>query len=49
VDHVRWDVEEDLARAIGDVPAHTLAQAARRAAQALRGFVGRFPPGRTAA
>ncbi len=40
VDHVRWDVEEDLSRLIGDVPAHTVAQAARRAAQALRQFVG---------
>ena len=40
VDHVRWDVEEDLARVIGDAPAHTAAQVARRAAQALRQFVG---------
>lgn len=40
VDHVRWDVEEDLARIIGDAPAHTVAQVARRAAQALRQFVG---------
>jgi ubiquinone biosynthesis protein UbiJ len=24
VDHVRWDLEEDLARVIGDAPAHTL-------------------------
>lgn len=40
VDHVRWDVEEDLARVIGDAPAHTLAQVAGRAAQALRQFVG---------
>ena len=40
VDHVRWDVEEDLARVIGDAPAHTVAQVARRAAQALRRFVG---------
>lgn len=24
VDHVRWDMEEDLARLIGDAPAHTL-------------------------
>jgi ubiquinone biosynthesis protein UbiJ len=40
VDHVRWDVEEDLARVIGDAPAHTVAQIARRAAQALRQFVG---------
>lgn len=40
VDHVRWDVEEDLARIVGDAPAHTMAQVARRAAQALRQFVG---------
>ena len=40
VDHVRWDVEEDLARVIGDAPAHTVAQIAGRAAQALRQFVG---------
>ena len=30
VDHVRWDVEDDLARVIGDVPAHTIANGARR-------------------
>ena len=40
VDHVRWDVEEDLARVIGDTPAHTVAQVAGRATQALRQFVG---------
>lgn len=40
VDHVRWDIEEDLARVIGDAPAHTVAQVARRAAQTLRQFVG---------
>ena len=40
VDHVRWDVEEDLARVIGDAPAHTVAQVAGRAAQALQQFVG---------
>lgn len=39
VDHVRWDVEEDLSRLIGDAPAHALGQGARRAAQALREFV----------
>ena len=45
VDHVRWDVEEDLARVVGDVPAHTVAQVAQRAAQALRQFIGaRVPP-----
>lgn len=39
-DHVRWDLEEDLARVIGDVPAHTLAEGARAMAKALRQFVG---------
>jgi ubiquinone biosynthesis protein UbiJ len=36
VDHVRWDIEEDLARIIGDAPAHGLAQAARQALATLR-------------
>ena len=36
VDHVRWDIEEDLARIVGDAPAHGLAQAARNALQTLR-------------
>lgn len=40
-DHVRWDVEEDLARILGDAPAHTLTQAVRGMAQALAQFVGR--------
>ncbi|WP_417282294.1 hypothetical protein [Comamonas sp.] len=40
VDNVKWDVEEDLARMIGDVPAHTVAKVARTAAQGLRQFVG---------
>jgi ubiquinone biosynthesis protein UbiJ len=39
IDHVRWDPEEDLARLIGDAPAHTLAQTAKRTVEALRGFV----------
>jgi ubiquinone biosynthesis accessory factor UbiJ len=38
-EHVRWDIEDDLSRVIGDVPAHTLGQFARRAAQTLRDFV----------
>ena len=46
VDNVRWDIEEDLARVIGDAPAHAVASAAERAAAALRGFVGaRMPSG----
>lgn len=40
VDHVRWDVEDDLARVIGDVPAHTLGNGVRRMVGALRQFVG---------
>ena len=42
VDHVRWDLEEDLARIVGDAPAHTIAQGARRVTQALGAFVARF-------
>jgi len=40
VDNVRWDLEEDLSRMIGDAPAHTAAQAARRVAESLRKFAG---------
>jgi ubiquinone biosynthesis protein UbiJ len=43
IDHVRWDAEEDLARLIGDAPAHTLAQSARQAMAALRSFVAQRP------
>ncbi|TFZ03053.1 hypothetical protein EZ313_17725 [Ramlibacter henchirensis] len=39
VDHVRWDVEEDLARVVGDAPAHAIGQAARGMADALRRFI----------
>lgn len=40
VDNVQWDVEEDMSRIIGDVPAHTLANLGRRIAGAVRQFVG---------
>lgn len=40
VDHVRWDVEDDLARVIGDVPAHTIGSAMGRVVTGLRKFVG---------
>ena len=39
IDHVRWDAEEDLARLVGDAPAHTLAQWTRSALSAMRQFV----------
>ena len=45
VDHVRWDLEEDLARIVGDAPAHAIAQGARRVTQALGAFVARFAGG----
>ena len=43
VDNVRWDVEEDLARIIGDAPAHAIGSVAKRVAQALRSFVNSMP------
>ena len=44
VDHVRWDVEEDLSRLLGDAPAHALGGALRRMGQALRQFAGGAVP-----
>jgi ubiquinone biosynthesis protein UbiJ len=43
VDNVRWDVEEDLSRIVGDAAAHTLVRVAGAAAQAVKAFVGRAP------
>lgn len=40
VDNVRWDLEEDLSRLVGDGPAHALARAGRGVASALRAFLG---------
>jgi ubiquinone biosynthesis protein UbiJ len=40
IDHVRWDIEEDLARILGDAPAHGLARTARGLAIAIQQFVG---------
>jgi len=42
-DNLRWDVEEDLSRLIGDVPAHTLAGFARQALAGLRQFLAQAP------
>ncbi|HEY8049893.1 MAG TPA: hypothetical protein VIE63_12015 [Ramlibacter sp.] len=41
VEHVRWDVEEDLARVVGDAPAHAMGEMARRMVEVMREFVGR--------
>ncbi|AOW12326.1 hypothetical protein LPB72_15355 [Hydrogenophaga crassostreae] len=45
VDNVRWDLEEDLSRIVGDGAAHTLVRFASAAAQAIKGFVDRGPGG----
>lgn len=39
IEHLRWDIEEDLSRLIGDAPAHALGQVGRAASAALRRFV----------
>jgi len=49
VDNVRWDLEEDLSRLLGDAPAHAVGEAGRRIVQALRQFArppaaGTTPP-----
>jgi ubiquinone biosynthesis accessory factor UbiJ len=41
VDHVRWDMEEDLARVFGDATAHHMAAFFRRVATTLREFVAK--------
>ena len=43
VDHVRWDLEEDLSRLVGDAPAHAVGQGLRRVAVAVRKFAAAAP------
>jgi ubiquinone biosynthesis protein UbiJ len=38
-ENVRWDLEEDLSRWIGDGPAHGVVSAAQRVVQAVKGFL----------
>jgi len=47
VDHVRWDLEEDLARLMGDAPAHRLGQVVRSMVEAVRRFAGTGQSGTT--
>ena len=42
-DNLRWDIEEDLARVLGDVPAHALADAGRRLLSGLRDLLAKAP------
>lgn len=46
-DNLRWDVEEDVARVIGDVPAHTLGRVARGIADAARQMAGKVAGARS--
>lgn len=39
VDNLRWDIEEDISRIVGDTAAHTLVQGVKSMAAALRQFV----------
>ena len=41
VDHVRWDIEEDLSRVFGDAAAHQIALVGKRAISALREFAAK--------
>ncbi|MSQ66038.1 MAG: hypothetical protein EXR37_06830 [Limnohabitans sp.] len=41
VDHVRWDMEEDLSRVFGDATAHHMAAFFKRITSAMREFVAK--------
>ena len=41
VDHVRWDIEEDLSRVFGDAAAHQIALVGKRVISTLREFVAK--------
>ena len=41
-EHLRWDVQDDLARIVGQAPAHELARVGRALAGGLREAAGRF-------
>lgn len=47
-ENLRWDVEEDLSRVIGDIPAHAIADAGRKMLAGLKQFVA-MRPGATSA
>jgi ubiquinone biosynthesis accessory factor UbiJ len=38
-DHVRWDVEEDLSRILGDAPAHALISTVKQIVDGLKSFL----------
>lgn len=42
-ENLRWDFEEDLSRVLGDIPAHAMADAAKRIGQAVKSFLATAP------
>ena len=44
-ENLRWDVEEDLSRVIGDIPAHAIADAGRRIFAGIKQFIAKQPDG----
>jgi ubiquinone biosynthesis accessory factor UbiJ len=38
-DHVRWDIEEDVSRILGDAPAHALVSVAKQIIAGLKSFL----------
>ena len=42
-ENLKWDFEEDLSRVLGDIPAHSIAEAVRRFGQAVKSFVATAP------
>jgi ubiquinone biosynthesis protein UbiJ len=45
IDHVRWDIEEDLASLLGDAAAHQLVSFGKQAVKAVQSFVRPAAPG----
>jgi ubiquinone biosynthesis accessory factor UbiJ len=42
-ENLRWDIEEDLSRIVGDIPAHAVADAGRRILSGLKQFLAKSP------
>lgn len=42
-ENLRWDVEEDLSRVVGDIPAHAIADAGRKIFAGLKQFLAMRP------
>jgi ubiquinone biosynthesis protein UbiJ len=42
-ENLRWDFEEDLSRVLGDIPAHAIADTAKRVSEAVKSFLATAP------